>query len=272
MTASASSPSAGRANRLRRARETVRRLEGRPGRADTVPRLSLDGGGPIDRHLPEAGLALGCLHEFVLPDGRDGAGLGLTAWLLGRLVARAGGKPVLWVDDPRSGPLLPQGLGWLGLAADRLVQVRAGPPVDRLWAMEEAARSPALAGVVGAVDRLDLTATRRLQLAAETGGGLCLLLRPARGLTTSTAVTRWQPTAAPSQPVPLPGDGGVEPGLGVPVWDLALMRARGAPPARWRVRPAGDRLIPVTPRPADAPLLPDRPPARILAWPGRRAA
>lgn len=281
-----------RADRLRQARETVRRLEGRTTGSAIAPHLSLDQGGPIDQHLPDAGLALASLHELVLPDGRDGAGLGLAVWLLGQRVARTGGKPVLWVDTSRAGPLLPQGLRLLGLAPDRLVEVRARAAIDRLWTMEEAARSPALAAVVGVVDRLDLTASRRLQLAAEAGGGLCLLLRSAHDLGTSAAVTRWQATAAPSQPIPLSASlarsGAEEPGLGHPVWDLHLLRARGAPPAQWRVMPGDDGLLLPPPcsiptigtpdpgLPADRPTVPSplTPPVsgQVLPWPGRRAA
>ena len=57
-----------------------------------------------------------------------------------------------------------------------MILLSAPSPAELLWAMEEALRSPALAGVVGEVDRLDLTAGRRLQLAAAAGGGVGFLL------------------------------------------------------------------------------------------------
>ncbi len=64
---------------------------------------------------------------------------------------------------------------------ERLVLLRVPRPVDVLWACEEALKSRGVAVVLaelpedGAV--ADLTATRRLTLAARAGGGLGLLLR-----------------------------------------------------------------------------------------------
>lgn len=270
--AMAEAPMPSRQDRLRRARDALGRLDARGGGNGQGDVLPLDGGGPIDRHVPDGGLSLGCLHEIVLADPRDGAGLGLAGWLLGQCARRSGGKPVLWVGESRCGPLVPQALAWLGVPDDRLVQVIPRAPADRLWALEEAARSPALAAVAGMLDRLDLTATRRLQLAAEAGGGACLLLRPSQGLTTSAAVTRWRPVAAPSRAVPLPGGMGVEPGVGMPVWDLALLRARGCPPAAWLVTPAGDRLQLLSPVAGTLGASASPRIGQGIAWPGRRAA
>ena len=56
--------------------------------------------------------------------------------------------------------------------------VRAGPRDARLWALEEALRSPGLTAVLAEVDRLTLTQSRRLQLAAEAKGVTAFLLRP----------------------------------------------------------------------------------------------
>ena len=114
-------------------------------------------------------------------------------------------------------------------------------PVDGLWAMEEALRCPGVAGALLVLRRgLDLTAARRLQLAAEAGGALGLLLRPdeedsAGGA--SAALTRWRVGA-------LPGTGGAAHDLGDPRWQLDLLRCRGGRPERWHVvwRGAAERL------------------------------
>ena len=74
------------------------------------------------------------------------------------------------------GDLYPPGLAGFGLDPAAMILLSAPSPAELLWAMEEALRSPALAGVVGEVDRLDLTAGRRLQLAAAAGGGVGFLL------------------------------------------------------------------------------------------------
>jgi hypothetical protein len=70
-----------------------------------------------------------------------------------------------------------------GIDLDRLIVVRPQSARDELWAAVQSLRSPAVAAVWGMIDRLDSRAFRRLQLAAQAGRTLGLLLRPpsARG-------------------------------------------------------------------------------------------
>ena len=72
----------------------------------------------------------------------------------------------------------PPGLARFGLSPADLVLVQAPRRQDALWAMEESLRCPGVAGALLAIEGLDLTAARRLQLAAEAGGAIGLLLRP----------------------------------------------------------------------------------------------
>jgi protein ImuA len=83
------------------------------------------------------------------------------------------------------GPYGP-GLDLFGLASARLLVVRVPKPVDVLFAMEEALRCRALACVIAEMSgdgvAADLTATRRLTLAARDGAsartsGFGLLIR-----------------------------------------------------------------------------------------------
>lgn len=201
-------------------RARVARLENAGREAAAGPALV-----PLCEGLPVAGLARGGLHELLATS--PGAGAGFAAVLLGL----AGGT-VLWIaaGATRTVPW-PPGLARCGLPPERLVLLRADRPEDALWAMEESLRCPAVGGALLALDArqeamLTLTATRRLQLAAEAGGGIGLLLRPQSAARSpqSAALTRWQ--VAP--------DGGLR---GDPRWRLALLRARGARPGGpWRLR------------------------------------
>ncbi len=182
----------------------------------------------LDGALPWGGLPLGCLHEIApvsrsggVEDGRgieeggveDGAVLGFTASLLGRLGGR---RPVLWVaarDD-----LYAPGLTALGLDPARLLVVRPGPAAQVLWALEEAVRCPALGGVAGEVWNLDFTAARRLHLAARSSGVPVLLLN--RGQPCGPAMTRWR--VGPDPSVAPPGEG-----VGPWRWRVELVRCRG---------------------------------------------
>lgn len=156
---------------------------------------------------------MACLHQVV---GDDGTATGFAGWLLGRLARR---RQVLWClrRDAAAGLHLP-GLAALGLAPDRLIVVAGGDDKQVLWAMEEGLRCPALGGVLGEVTGLDLTAGRRLQLAAEAGGVTALCLHPSGTRAAGAATTRWRVSAAP---------GGL--------WRVALERCRGGEPRQWLV-------------------------------------
>jgi len=151
--------------------------------------------------------------------------MGFAALLLARALAALPGRSVLWIaPEPDA---YPPGLASLGLDAAQLLLVRAPRPADALWAAEEALRSPAIAAalVMGAAP--DLTAARRLQLAAETGGGIALLLREtAEDAGPGAALTRWRLS-------PRPGAGATPHHLGEPAWEIALLRARGGRPGTW---------------------------------------
>ncbi len=165
----------------------------------------------IDAALPGGGLARAGLHEVLAGD--PGAASGFCALVLGRTAG-----PVLWIGpDPEAWP---PGLARFGLSPAQLVTVRAGQR-DALWAMEEALRCPAIGGALLMLHDIDPPAARRLQLAAETGGALGLLLRPdGDAPAVSAALTSWRITAQP-------GAGGAAPALGDPHWGLELLRCRG---------------------------------------------
>jgi len=237
---------------LSQLRARIAALEG-VGRAEGAGVWPL-GVAAIDAVLPWGGIPLGCLHEIapvVQSDGlEDGAALGFAALWLGRL-AEGLDKPVLWVagDDDLYAP----GLAALGLTPAKLVVVRPAKAAQALWAMEEGARCRGLAGVLGEVSGLAITAARRLQLAAQTSGVPILVIN--RGTPIASAVTRWKVGPAPS-------DGLAEEGVGPWRWRVELARCRGrgfGEDAAWLVEwgdethclgvvaPAGDRPA-VSPR------------------------
>ncbi|MEZ5666758.1 MAG: hypothetical protein R3F55_04855 [Alphaproteobacteria bacterium] len=210
-------------------RARIARIEGPEAAANGGGTLRLGVAG-IDRRLPGGGLQFGCLHEVVGPV--EGAGTGFVVHLLRRLVAgeaaagrgdRPGdGGPVFWCA-PEPGLHAP-GLAGRGLDIDRLILVEAPRREDRLWAMEECLRCRGVAAVVGEFrvrDGIDLTASRRLQLAAGQGGAIALLLRP-------------PPPRPPSRPPSRQGMAAADDD------DAAPVSALGASAAvtRWRVRPA----------------------------------
>ncbi len=176
----------------------------------------------IDRHLPQGGLALGCLHEMA--GGGEGTIHGAAAALFAAgVAARTTGK-VLWCVTKAD--LFAPALAQVGLAPDRVIYVEAGDEKTVLACFEEGLRHGGLGAVVGEVARLSMTASRRLQLAAESSGSIGLAIRRWRRQTEAAdfgqptaSVTRWRVTALPSSPMPVPGVGRAR-------WQLELMRCR----------------------------------------------
>ncbi|MBX6329345.1 MAG: ImuA protein [Pseudolabrys sp.] len=154
----------------------------------------------LDLCLPQRGLVFGALHEIVpATEGDRPAAIGFLVALLGRMPAQG---PVLLVAAPRgwtgSGRPYGRGLHQLGLDPARVLLVAAGGREQALGAMEDALRSGVPAAVAGAVDRLDLRASQRLQLAARETGIPLLLLRQGPRTEASVAMTRWRVGAAPA--------------------------------------------------------------------------
>jgi protein ImuA len=212
-----------------------------PGSAAFPPRFpplgadegSLRLGVPALDDALQGGLALGALHELA-PASELQLGAAFGFGLAIAALAAAGGREVLCIqtDYAALAAGTPYGLGLdrLGLAMDRLLILRVAHPRDALWAFEEALKCPALAAVLAELPEegaaADLTATRRLLLAAQTGGGLGLLLRHRPCPLGSGAMTRWQVAAALSRPDRFGGLGGTS-------FDLALQRNRRGRCGRW---------------------------------------
>ena len=128
----------------------------------------------------------------------EAAGSGRRAFaaaLAGRLA-----EPVLWVQEGRTRDrLCPQGLADF-LDPGRLVLAHAPGALAVLQVTEEALRSGAVALVVAELaEAPDLTASRRLQLAAGAGGGRGLCLLTDSRARNNAAETRWLCTPVPGR-------------------------------------------------------------------------
>ncbi|ESQ87617.1 damage-inducible mutagenesis protein [Asticcacaulis sp. AC460] len=185
----------------------------------------------IDARLPGGGLTLGALHEVA---GRDqGVVDGAAAALfVAGIAARTKGH-VLWCLTQAD--LFAPGLAQAGLDPQRVICVEAGDEKSVLLCCEEALRHGGLGAVVAEVSRLSLTASRRLQLAAENTRTLALALRrwgkvkeaAEFGLPTA-AVTRWRIASARSHALPVAG-------IGTARWRLELLRCKGGDAAEFDV-------------------------------------
>lgn len=129
--------------------------------------------------------------QFPPKTGRAHEIMGPGAVLFAVLTAAACQGEVLWlIEGWRTDRIYPPGLAAL-CDPCRILLAEARNHTDLLSMAEEGLRSGAVSTVVAEPHKpLDLTAGRRLQLAAEAGGALCLLLIQ-EGKGSNAAETRW---------------------------------------------------------------------------------
>jgi protein ImuA len=206
-------------------RRQIERLGGAYGSRKSLP----FGVSALDQHLPEGGLTLGSLHE-VIEEGPASEFAGTATFFTAGIAARLRG-PVLWCLTRRD--LFAPGLMQGGLHPDRVIYAETCRDADVLPLIEEGLHQKGLGAVIGEVSRLGLTASRRLQVAAEASGVPALIIRrwwtvTQKDLTklSTAASTRWRVSPIPSEVVPA---GGLERGR----WQVELVRCRGAQPRSW---------------------------------------
>jgi protein ImuA len=211
----------------------------------------------------QGGLALGVMHEVFAQTGRQSAAAtGFVAALAGR---SAGRRPLVWIrqgfTEIESGAVSMSGLAELGLDPRLLVSVRAADVECALRTAADALVCDAVGAVVlevwGETRQLDLTASRKLTLAAQASGVTALVLRMAAEPQSSTAETRWIVRAAHSPP-----PSSAWSAWGVPLFDAQLVRNRHGPVGRWIMEWKCDECLfakpatypqPVAAAPADRP-------------------
>lgn len=184
-------------------RADVRRVErGSPGEAasSAASTFSL-----LDGAAEFPVLSKGALHEVRGAGHPDRpAALGFLMALIARLqlaettTSPLDTRPILWCEQVSGtldfGTLYGPGLASFGLDPARFIVARAKTTAELLWAMEEGVRCGALSSVIGLFgprSALDLTASRRLQLAAERTGTTVFLLRQPSDSMVTVARTRW---------------------------------------------------------------------------------
>lgn len=133
----------------------------------------------LDGLLPECGIPSGSIVEW-LSDG-PGGGVETLALTVAAHMTHENGGACIVIDA--EGSFHPPATQWClqptsktsGL--DWMIVVHPTCDRDTLWALEQSLRCSGAAVVVCRLDRLHAHAWRRLKLAAESGGGVGLLLR-----------------------------------------------------------------------------------------------
>ena len=188
-------------------------------------RLEVSYQAPSTTALPEP-WKRGVVHDLYA--GTTADAVAVNAFGLGAALQVAEGRIIVWglhdMMGLEAGRPHGPGLHEMGLAPWDLLMVRA-PDIQTLLVIgEEALRTPAVGAVLvsawGGAKALSLTASRRLALAAETGGGTLFLARAGATPAPSAAETRWSVQSAASTPLE-----GEAPGR--PFFSATLLRRRG---------------------------------------------
>lgn len=202
------------------------------------------------------GLARGALHEVYAPATADAAAA--AGFAAGLALRAAGQRPIAWVRqdfvDVETGRLHAPGLVEFGLHPDRLILIQVRDAAGVLRAGAEALRCGALGAVLmepwGEPKVLDLTATRRLSLAAGQTSVTPFMIRLAAQPMPSAAATRWSVRAGASSALEANAPG-------FPVFGATLLRHRaGLPPRTWLVEWDRDRCTFADAAPLSRPVVP----------------
>ena len=207
----------------------------RPPRGGSVPDMGL---GAIATAFPNHAFPTGAVHEFLSAGAENAAASG--GFMAGLLAALMHGDRVcIWISTART--VFPPALKAFGIEPDRVIFIDLQKERDVLWAMEEALKCEGLAAVVGEIQDISFTASRRLQLAVEQSWVTGFILRHyPRNLNTIACVARWKIT-----PLPSVLEEGM-PGVGFPRWKVSLLKIRNGRPGAWQVEwsPNGFQLMP----------------------------
>ena len=222
MSALPSSPDRTRSDELEVLRAELARARVRRG-----PALPF-GVAAIDDRLADHGLDGAGLHEFAAASASLNDDAAATLFVAG-IAARftRSGFTALWALTRFD--LYAPGLEQVGLSPDRIMYAQGRKDAEVLALAEDGLRDGSLACVVAEVKAADLTATRRLQLAASDGQTPMLLYRHHRSRDRcpldqpSSAMTRWRIGCRASARLPYPGVGRAH-------WSVELARQRGGNP------------------------------------------
>lgn len=200
------------------------------------------------------GAAVGRLHEiFAARAGDEASAAGYA--LIMALSVLPPNSPLLWLridkEECASG-LYGLGLAALGLDPAQIILGRLPDTLAILRAGVDALRCSGLGAVImevpGQARELDLTATRRMTLAAETSGVTPILLRSRAKPMPSAAYSRWSVESAPARSFPANAPG-------YPAFATTLTRRRdGVAGVSWDMEWDRDTtsLRPLTPNAQDS--------------------
>jgi protein ImuA len=182
--------------------------------------------GRITEAFPNSVFPYSALHEFFCYNQEEvsSASAFIAALLSSRFQKIA---TAVWISPTRK--IFPPSLKWFGIEPHQILFLNIKKEKEILWAINEALTCSSLSAVVGELPEMNITASRRFQLAIEDTGVGCFILRRNPKNLLTTAVSRWH-----IQPLPAITEDGF-PGLGHPRWKVDLLKVRNGKTGSWNI-------------------------------------
>lgn len=181
----------------------------------------------IKNAFPNSTFPTGAMHEFFCTGLETvSASAGFITGILSTLLKQQGA--IIWIGSSRL--IFPTALKVFGIAPEKIIFINLKNDKDKLFVMEEALKCDSIAAVVGQINEISLTDSRRFQLAVEHSKVTGFLLRQHPKNLTTSCVTRWQITPRASDE-----ESGL-PGVCFPKWNVQLLKVRNGKPGQWHMQ------------------------------------
>lgn len=182
--------------------------------------------GRINEAFPNKAFPYAGLHEFFYHNSEEAtASSAFISGLLSSHICKE--QNIVWISAAQK--VFPPALRWFGLTPHRVLFLHIKKEKEISWAIQEALTCSSLTAVVGELPEINLTASRRFQLAIEGSGVGCFVLRLKPKSLLTASVSRWH-----IQPLYSNAEENL-PGLGHPRWRVKLLKARNGSPGSWDV-------------------------------------
>ena len=215
----------------------------------------------IQNSFPNSRFPIGVTHEFFCNNVEEvSASCAFSSAIISTLMKKGGLS--FWISSFQN--IFPPALQLFGIHPEKIIFLHLKKEREKLWAMEEALKCDAISFVIGEINEISFTESRRLQLITEKSKVTGFIIRRNPKNLSTASVTRWNIKPARSQfenfnqtllgtdnflvenfKVKSIHDGKKNypdfvskgmPGIGFPKWDVTLLKVRNGKPGNWKIQ------------------------------------
>jgi protein ImuA len=181
----------------------------------------------IKQAFPCSVFPLAAVHEFFCTCVEETAATGgFIAGIISSLMKT--GTPSVWISSTKN--IFPPALKGFKIDPHKIIFIQCQKPKDILWTIEEVLKCDSVSAVVGEINEIGFTESRRLQLATEQTKATGFLIRNNPKNLSTACVTRWR-----IKPLPTEKKTSL-PGIGLPKWNVDLLKVRNGKPGSWQMQ------------------------------------